>query len=54
MDEKAAEAEEAARQQDTRSLFQISKDLGVRSFACRGQVKKKDGEVAATEVEQLE
>ena len=55
MDEKASEAEEAAKVNDSRTLFQISKELSKRgNFVSKGQVKKKDGTIATTEAEQQE
>ena len=54
LDEKAEEAEEAARNFDSRTLFQISKELGGKKFNSVGQVKKKDGQIAVTEEEQME
>ena len=55
MEDKATEAEEAARNNDSGTLFRISKEIGKKgSFAGNGQVRKKDGDIAVTEEEQLE
>ena len=55
VDRKAAEVEEAARNQDSRMLFQISKNLGRRKrFGEQGQVRSKDGVILVSEEEQKE
>jgi hypothetical protein len=54
LDGKATEVEEAARKLDSRFLFQISKDLGRKNFSSKEQVRKKDGQAAVTEKEQLQ
>ena len=53
--EKAREAEEAARRQDTRTLYKIGKSLGKgREFGGQGHVKDKDGIVLTRESDQRE
>ena len=55
VDQTAKEVEDAARQQDTRTLFRIQKSLGRRAaFGGQCQIKDRDGGVLMSESDQRE
>ena len=55
LDQTAKEAEDAARRQDTRTLFRIGKSLGQKAaFGGQCQIKDRDGGVLTSESDQRE